>query len=120
MKLHPDRGAGNYIESLADGAVRVSGQLVHGPVIVSSGCILPWTPAPIDELTVADFSAALDMDPEVILFGTGTTHRFVDAHLAAAIMGRGIGFEAMDSAAACRTYNLLAAEDRRVVAAIFV
>lgn len=120
MKLQAERGAGNYIQSITDGAVLVSGQLMHGPVIVSSDQVVPWAPVSPKAITLGDLAPALDMDPEVILLGTGTTHQFVDTHLATAIMRRGIGFEAMASPAACRTYNILAAEDRRVVAAILV
>ena len=79
-----------------------------------------WTPRPIAELTLEDFAAALDLGPELILFGTGETHRFPSNHLTTAIMTRGVGFETMTTAAACRTYNVLAAEDRRVVAALLV
>ena len=79
-----------------------------------------WSPGPLATLTIDDFGAAMELDPEILLFGTGQTQRFPSAALMAAIMQRGVGFEVMDTAAACRTFNLLVAEYRRVVAALLV
>ena len=119
MKLHAERGSGNYIQSVTRDAVLIGGTSYAGPVIVSAGRIITgWTPRPIPELKLDDFQVALDLDPEVILFGTGTTHRFAGNRLMTTIMSRGVGFEVMATAAACRTYNVLMAEDRRVVAAL--
>ena len=121
MKLHAERGSGNYIQSVTGDAVLIGGMSYTGAVIVSAGTIVTgWMPRPIAELQLDDFQAALDLDPEVILFGTGTTHRFAGNRLMTAIMSRGVGFEVMATAAACRTYNVLMAEDRRVVAALLL
>jgi uncharacterized protein len=121
MKLHAEKGSGNYIQSVTAEAVIVNGTSYTGHVIVSAGRIITgWSPRPLAELTIEDFSAALDLEPEVILFGTGLTHRFAANRLMTTIMSRGVGFEAMATAAACRTYNVLTAEDRRVVAALLL
>lgn len=121
MKLHAEKGAGNYIQSVTADAVIVNGTSYTGHVIVSADRIITgWSPRPITELQIEDFAAALELEPEVILFGTGTTHRFAGNRLVTAIMSRGIGFEVMATRAACRTYNVLTAEDRRVVAALLL
>jgi len=121
MKLHAERGSGNYIQSATRDAVLIGGTSYAGHLIVSADRIITdWTPRSIAELALDDFQAALDLDPEVILFGTGAMHRFASNRLATTIMSRGIGFEVMATDAACRTYNVLAADGRRVVAALLV
>jgi len=121
MKLHAEKNSGNYIQSVTQEAVLIGGTRYAGPVIVNADRIITgWMPRPIAELQMDDFQAALDLNPEVILFGTGLTHRFAGNHLMTAIMSRGVGFEVMATAAACRTYNVLMAEGRRVVAALLL
>ena len=121
MKLHAEKSSGNYIQSATRDAVLISGTSYPLPVIVSADRIITgWTPRPIPDLQLDDFQTALDLDPEVILFGTGTLHQFASNRLVTTIMSRGVGFEVMATDAACRTYNVLAAEDRRVVAALLL
>jgi uncharacterized protein len=121
MKLHAERGSGNYIQSVTPQTVLINGNSYRGPVIVSADRIITgWTPRPVADLELNDFQVALDLEPEVILFGTGTMHQFASNRLVTTIMSRGVGFEVMATDAACRTYNVLAAEDRRVVAALLL
>lgn len=119
MKLHAEKGSGNYIQSVTADTVLIGGRSYPMPVLVSAERIVTgWTVGAVAELTAADFAAALELEPEVILLGTGGSHRFASNHLVTAVMAHGIGFEVMSTAAACRTYNVLTAEDRRVVAAL--
>ena len=74
----------------------------------------------LDSLTATDFERLLDDAPEVVLFGSGPTLRFVPAALHQALFARRIGIETMDTAAACRTYNVLATEGRSVLAALLL
>ena len=121
MELNRDIGEGTVIHSFSTGDLRVNDQRITSHVILTPREIISdWSPPPIDQLTVADFRAALDQDPEVVLFGTGPTQRFPGTSLMAAIMQQGVGFEVMDTGAACRTFNILVAENRRVVAALLV
>ncbi len=121
MKLHAEKGSGNYIQSATRDVVLISGTSYTLPVIVSVDRIITgWAPRPIADLKLDDFQMALDLAPEVILLGTGTLHRFASNRLVTTIMSRGVGFEVMANDAACRTYNVLAAEDRRVVAALLL
>jgi len=69
---------------------------------------------------LAAVDAVLALQPEVVLLGTGETQQFPPREAMAALLSRGIGIEVMGNAAACRTYNLLASEGRRVVAAILL
>ena len=62
----------------------------------------------------------LALEPEIVVLGSGTRQRFPELQLLAALLSRGIGCEVMDTGAACRTYNVLASEDRRVVAALLL
>lgn len=77
-----------------------------------------WTVANFNELSVAHFAYFLALKPEVLLLGTGAQQRFPHPRLYRALTDAGIALECMDTPAACRTYNILVAEDRKVVAAI--
>ena len=80
----------------------------------------PWPPRRPEQLTPADFDAVLALAPELVIFGSGPRQRFVPAALVRALIDRRIGVETMDTAAACRTYNVLVAEGRSVVAALLL
>ena len=121
MQLDREQSKGNVIRSYSPGALRVNQQLLETPVIVSATQLIEdWAPAPLEELSIADFQAALDQSPEVILFGTGVRQLFPSPRLIAQIMRQGVGFEVMTTSAACRTFNVLAGERRRVVAALLL
>jgi uncharacterized protein len=77
-----------------------------------------WSANDFIHLTEADFEYFLTIRPEVLLLGTGATQQFPHPRLYRALTNAGIGLECMTTPAACRTYNILAEEDRRVVAAI--
>jgi uncharacterized protein len=82
--------------------------------------LVDWRPRSIDELQPADMDAVLELQPAVVLLGSGARQRFPAPAVLAACLARGIGIEVMDNAAAARTYNLLAGEGRRVVAALLL
>jgi uncharacterized protein len=77
-----------------------------------------WAPGGFDALCVEDFAALLEFAPEVVIIGTGSRLRFPRHALLRPLIEAGIGFEVMDLAAACRTYNILASEGRAVAAAL--
>ena len=79
-----------------------------------------WPPAAIDALDEAAIDAILALQPQVVILGTGARQRFLPPALQARLLARGVGVECMDNAAAARTYNLLALEGRRVVAAFLL
>lgn len=109
------------IRSFVAGELRINDQAFTAPVIVTTDEIIAdWSPPGIAEMSIADFQPALDRDPAIILFGTGSAQHFPATTLITDIMRAGIGFEVMDTAAACRTFNVLAGEQRRVVAALLI
>jgi uncharacterized protein len=117
MKLHADKTAGNYIQSYREGAVLVNGEWQPTGLVISADSLLAgWEAPSLDALAIDDLADVLALDPEVIVLGTGASHRFPRHALTVEVMSRGVGFESMATAAACRTYNILLAEDRRVVA----
>jgi uncharacterized protein len=121
MQLDLEKGGGIVIRSFSVGQLHVNDRIIDHHVLLTADEILAeWSPAPLENLSIADFKPALDRDPEVILFGTGPAQRFPSVRLITDIMQQGIGFETMDTAAACRTFNVLASEQRRVVAALLL
>jgi uncharacterized protein len=121
VKLELDPRSGNLIHSFANGEVRVGGATFRDPVIVSiERIITDWSPPPVEKLSLADLQPALELEPEVILLGTGAAQRQPAIVLTTAVLHLGVGIEVMSTAAACRTFNVLASEYRRVAAALFI
>lgn len=120
MKLHAERiDALNTVTAYGSGFVEINGLRHEGALIIQpEGEILPWSATGLDSLTEADFVALVPLKPEVVLFGSGPSHRFPNPRLTAALTRTGIGVEVMATAAACRTYNILMGEGRRVLAAV--
>jgi uncharacterized protein len=120
MKLQADRIEGqNAIARHGDGGVAVNGVEHRASVIVPwHGEVTPWNAPSFDALTEAHFAALAALEPALVIFGSGTKIRFARPALLRALIDRRIGVETMDTAAACRTYNVLLAEGRSVVAAL--
>ncbi len=119
MKLHASSpSALNTFSGYGDGFVMVNGQRHEQNMIVMPEQLLPWPVAGFDALSEADFQLVLQMNPEIVLLGTGAKQRFPHPRLTRALTAKRIGVEAMDLQAACRTYNILMAEERRVAAAL--
>ena len=79
-----------------------------------------WMATDFATLTAAHFDYFLELKPEVLLLGTGSKQHFAHPNLFRALIQAGIGIEFMDTPAACRTYNILVTEDRKVVAAVLL
>jgi len=121
MKFHLSTAAGNVVTGHGPGWVRIGATEYRENLLLTATTVTPgWAPAGFDALTAADFEALLAHRPEVVLFGAGATLRFPPPGLVRALTDASIGIEAMDTAAACRTFNILAAEGRAVVAALIV
>ncbi|MDO4904585.1 MAG: Mth938-like domain-containing protein [Lautropia sp.] len=120
MKLHADRNAHlNTITAYGGDWVEINGSRYRGSLLVSpSGAVRSWPVASFETLDAPALLALADDRPEVILLGTGPRLRFPDPALIRPLARVGIGLEAMDFVAACRTYNILMAEGRRVLAAL--
>ena len=121
MRFSQENIEGNSISAFASGQVTVNGEAITTSIIVTPERIIrDWLPAVFDEMEASHLERFGQLDPEIILIGTGETLRFPPASWTAAYLARGIGVEFMDTAAACRTYNVLLSEDRRVVAALLI
>lgn len=121
MKFHLATPTGNIVTGIGPGWVRVGTveyreSLVLTPAAISTG----WGAAGFAGLVEDDFAALLVHAPEVVLLGTGGAIRFPDPRLTRALIEARVGLEVMDTAAACRTFNILAAESRGVVAALLL
>jgi uncharacterized protein len=113
--------ATNLIRAYASGELRVNDDVYRSAIIVSASALQA---APdvrdVEGLARLDPSRILSLDPELILLGTGPRQIFPAASFRAQFLSAGIGVEVMDTGAACRTFNVLVAEQRRVVALLMV
>jgi uncharacterized protein len=122
VKFQPDSLEGVNTIGRFDGTSLVVGaQWYDASVIVPwTGAVLPWAARDFASLRQADFDVLLPLKPEIVLFGSGAKLRFPSAGLMRELIARRIGVESMDTAAACRTYNVLVSEGRSVVAALLI
>ncbi len=122
MPLAEDRITSRYSISAYDSEqVVVNQQAYRQSLILSPQAIhCPWPVLSIDDLDESSLQPVLDMNPSVVLLGTGQQQRFPDPVIFAFFGQQGIGLEVMNTGALCRTFNILVAEDREVVAAIIL
>lgn len=121
MKLHSDRSDVQTVTGYGPGWVSVDKQEHRGNLLIgASGFLRPWHVDRFEGLTAAHFAELAQLNAELIIFGSGDTIRFVHPSWLQGLMQKRIGFETMDTQAACRTYNVLAAEGRNVIAALLL
>lgn len=119
MKLHADHANAASVQAYGEGWIQVRNQRHEGSLLLThSGTVTPWSCQRFEDLVAADFQQLLTHDPELVVFGSGTKLRFPHPSLYAALVTAGIGLETMGTGAACRTYNILVQEGRRVVAVL--
>lgn len=121
MKLHAEGGAVR-VTSYGAGWFALGGEVVRrSAVLRADGTLEPWPPATVAELAEEHLRRLLlDPAPEVVLLGTGERQAFPAPGLLRPFAERGVGLEVMDTAAACRTWNVLAAEGRQVAAGLLL
>ena len=121
MKLQPDKSDAQSISGYGPGWVGVNGEKITRSVIISSkGERIEWPSSRFEDLGPDHFAQLAQLDAEVVIFGSGSRIRFPRAAWLQPLMARRIGIETMDTAAACRTYNILAQEGRSVAAALLL
>ena len=109
------------IRSVSADGIRLGANLYDHAIALTVDTVLgSWAPHDVTGLEEGDFSALLDAAPEVIVLGTGATNIFPPRDLVFAMARRRVGFESMDTAAAARTFNVLAGEGRQVAAVLYL
>ena len=108
-----------FIRALGENGIRVGERWITGAFIIGRQHVqTDWPPQTLDQLSEAHFGPILELKPELVLLGTGSRQGLVSPALLRSFYAAGVGIEVMTTDAACRTFNLLAAEDREVVAAL--
>lgn len=122
MKLHLTQSEGNQlITAYKQGEISINHQKYQQSLIVfPQEVILTWEVRQFDDLTEAHFSLFVEREPEVVILGTGSTHRFIHPKLISQLTALNIPVECMTTDAACRTYNILMSEGRSVAVALIV
>ena len=120
MQLTRDSSVVHLIRAWEPGRVRIAERWLAGNVIIGTDTIIEnWAAASPHRLTIAELEPALALEPTIIVLGTGTERLLPDVELMAAVAARSVGLEIMNTPAACRTFNVLLQEKRRVAAALF-
>lgn len=122
MRLELDTNPNlNRFTALEPGLVKINNQIYNNNVVVlPERLIQDWAQGGFEGLTEADFTVLAELGADILLIGTGERQRFPHPSLLRPLMAARIGFEFMDVAAACRTYNVLMSEDRKVAAALIL
>ena len=110
---------GYYVSGYDQHVIHVSGNPVTSSFIISTDQLIEnWSPGSIEELCVDHFDQVIQLQPELVLLGTGAVLKFPAIEQYSCLIQQNIGVEIMDTFAACRTYNILSSEGRKVVAGI--
>lgn len=121
MKLHLQSGVALLVTGTGPGWIRINADEYRDNFVLTPNAVHPGAaPGGFDSLAAGDFAALLAYQPELVLLGTGARQRFPHPRVTAALASAQVGLEVMDTAAACRTFNILAAEGRQVVALLLV
>jgi uncharacterized protein len=120
MRLTRDGSSGTHlIRGYTPGEVRIDNERVHSTVLLSASAMQAEpTIQSLADLSPALSERVLALEPELVLLGTGPRQQFPEASFGARFLRANVGFEVMDTGAACRTFNVLVAEQRRVVAVL--
>jgi uncharacterized protein len=111
----------NVIRSYSADEIRVGEHTIRSSCIVTADALIAnWPPESVEQVGINHLEVILELRPELVLFGTGARQQFAPADIRSAFAARGIGVEAMDLGAACRTFNILVSEERRVAAVLFL
>ena len=121
MKLQPDQFDVQAISGYGPGWVGVNGEkITHSVIVASTGERIAWDAVQFEDLGAAHFEQLAQLGVEVAIFGSGSRIRFPKPAWLKPLIDVNVGLETMDTAAACRTYNILAQEGRQVAAALLL
>lgn len=121
IELDSQADAGNRIEAYSPGQVVIAEQHYNTSLIVSPGQLISdWPPQQWSDLAAHHLDAVIELQPEIIIIGTGQHLHFPANDVLQPLLNGEFGYEIMDTGAACRCYNVLATEGRNVVAALMM
>jgi len=121
MPLTPDLPPGPHlVVGYSDAEVRLRERTVTASALITPASVAAWPVDSVEALKVEHLKPVLALGASVVLLATGARQRFPDRAVLAAAAAAGIGLEVMDVGAACRTYNVLVAEDRAVALAVIL
>jgi uncharacterized protein len=121
MKFHLTQSQNLMFTASGPGYVEINRERYEGGLIVLPDRVVTgWGAAGFAGLNAADFAQLVQYKPEIVVLGTGAKQQFPHPRLTVALAEARIGVEVMDTAAACRTFNILVGEDRRALAAILI
>ena len=120
MRFSQDSFATNSIRAYRDGEITINDKIIAESVVITPDSIELWAPRSVTELTDEHMQQLGHLQPEIVILGTGPSLQFPAPALLAGLQTQAIGIEVMAHDAACRTFNILLAEDRRVVAALMM
>ena len=121
LKFTRDLPGALSVRSVGPDGIRVLDELHEESIVLAPDAVLhAWHNTPVENLVEGDFERVFAEQPEIVVLGTGAAHAFPPRDIMFAFARRGIGFEFMDTAAAARTFNVLANEGRKVVAVLYL
>ena len=116
-----DSDGGYLISGYEPGRILIGSRAyTHGLIVSPERVVIDWGPEHAADLAAEHFEAIVELDPQVIVLGTGKRQVFPDPQAYLVALQRGLGVEVMDTGAACRTYNILMSEGRKVVAGLIM
>ena len=122
MKFHLQTPSGqNLFSGHGPGYVAVNGERYSRSLLVTpTSIVADWPASSFESLTAEHFAHFATFEPDLVVLGTGARFRLPPVEFSRSLLAAGIGLEAMDNAAACRTYNILLGEGRNVIAAVIL
>lgn len=120
MRFAEESSSTFSIQSISGDGVVIDNRRITESVLVSPRALEAWPPRAVAGLTDEHIEQCRDLQPEIVIIGTGSTQTFPPAQLLYPLLQRGIGVEVMANDAACRTFNVLLSEDRQVVLALML
>jgi len=109
------------VQSVTTSAITINGTPYSQCIAITPEAVFDdWQARPVADLADSDFEPLLALSPEIILLGTGAQNVFPPRELMFAFARRGVGLECMDTAAAARTFNVLAMEGRQIAAVLYL
>lgn len=121
MKFTRETPSAITIQSVSDGEIKIGGEIYRKTIAVTTSTVVDnWRPCPVADLSADDLGPLVDLQPDVLVLGTGPESQFAPREIVFALARKGIGLEVMATAAAARTFNVLASEGRNVAAILYL